>query len=396
MNNSNVDFAHIKNSTCVTFENITKIMCTTLQFSCSQKNNAKYNSDDIHHFIMSCCLGNSYSESTAKKLKIRTQCVVPSGSWVRKQIVKISQDKMTIALSDGIDQTISHLKKLGMLKNPVTVAIDKHFICRYDKTDSAYLVKSKPKNGTATFEGYGSIQSVDKSCRVQIGAVPIKKGDSKAIIVRKLLSDCLRNNITTEQVLLDREFFSTAVIHELKQNNCKFIIPARKTPGIKKAIIQYVNGDRELISEYIIRDSSGHVESFTLVILPNPNVTKPNLTDQYVVFATNIARQKISHNIWQIPEEYRRRWGIETGYACVEKFRPRTCSINPSVRFLYFFYPLILFNAWIIANCMLRKDCSISHTNPIITIEILKCIFEIIIVNLFKEIKSEYYLENVR
>jgi len=371
-------------------------MCTTLLFSCSQKNNARYNSEDIHYFIMSCCLGNCYSESTTNKLKIRTECTIPSGSWIRKQIAKIPQEKMTVALSDGIDQTISHLKKLGMLQNPITVAIDKHFICKYDKTDSAYLIKSRYKNGTTQFEGYGTIQCVDKSCRVQIGATPIRQGDSKGVIVRKLLSDCLRNDIKTKQVLLDREFFSTAVIHELKQSGQTFLMPAVRTAGIKKAIIQHVEGNRESISEYTIRDSSKHIESFTLVIISNPKSDKPNLTDQYMVFATNIARQDLFQNILQIPEEYRKRWGIETGYACVEKFRPRTCSTNPSVRFLYFFYPLILFNAWVIANCMMRNHCSINNTNPVIIIEILKCIFEIIIVGFFRGIKSEYYLEDVR
>ena len=396
MNHNNLDFAHIKHSTTQAFANIAKIMCTTLLFSCSQKSNAIYNSDDIHHFIMDCCLGNCYSESTANKLKIKTDCTIPSGSWIRKQVAKIPQEKMIIALSDGIDQTITHLKNSGMLDFPVTVAIDKHFIPRYDKTDSPYLVKSRPKNGTDTFEGYGTIQSVEKSCRAQIGCAPIRQGQSKADVVRKLLSDCFRNDITVKQILLDREFFSTAVIHELKQDNHTFIIPVRKTAGIKKAILQYVDGNRESVSEYRIHSGSGHVESFNLIILPNPKPTKPNLTDQYLVFATNIARRNISQDIWQIPEEYRRRWGIETGYACVEKFRPRTCSVNPSVRFLYFFYPLILFNAWVIANCILRNDCCVNNTNPIITIEILKCIFEIIIVDFFKRIKSEYYLEDVR
>lgn len=396
MNHNNLNFAHVKNSTTGAFANIAKIMCTTLLFSCSQKSNALYSSEDIHHFIMDCCLGNCYSESTTKKLRIRTQCTIPSGSWIRKQIAKIPKEKMVVLLSNGIDQTVSHLKNLGMLNHPVTVAIDKHFIPRYDKTDSAYLIKSRPKNGTDTFEGYGTIQSVEESCRAQIGCTPIRNGHSKADIVRKLLDNCYRNDIKTKQVLLDREFFSTAVIHELKQNRQTFLMPARRTEGIKKAIIQYVNGNRESISEYRIHSGSGHIESFSLVILPNPKPAKPNPTDQYLVFATNISRQEISKDILQIPQEYRRRWGIETGYACVEKFRPRTCSVNPTVRFLYFFYPLILYNAWIIANVVLRNNYSVNHTNPIITIEILKCIFEIIIVDFFRGIKSEYYLEDVR
>ena len=107
---------------------------------------------------MSSCIENCYSESTAKRLKIKSNASIPSGSWIRKHIVKIPQEKMLLSLYGGIDQTILHLKKMGFLCKPVTVAIDKHFIPRYDKTDSPYLVKSKPKNGTDTFEGYGTIQ----------------------------------------------------------------------------------------------------------------------------------------------------------------------------------------------------------------------------------------------
>ena len=397
MNYSNVTFAHIKDSTCTAFSNVAKIMYTTLLFSASQKSNAKYTSEDTHNFIISSCIENSYSESTEKKLKIKSNASsIPSGSWIRKHIARIPQEVMLLFLYDSIDQTLSHLKKMGFLCKPVTVAIDKHFIPRYDKTDDdSYLVKSKPKNGTDTFEGYSTIQCVDESCRAQIGCTPIRKGDAKVIIVRKLLDSCIRNNIKIRLVLLDREFFSTAVIHEIKQNHCTFIMPARKTPGIKKAIEQFVSGYRESISEYRIRSASGHVESFTLVIIPKSNPKKSNITDQYVTFATNIPMNKIFWNISQIPEEYRKRWGIETGYACIGKFRPRTCSRNHSIRFLYFLYPLILFNAWIIANCMLRNNYSINNTNPIITIEILKCIFGIIIVDSFRKVTSEYYLEDV-
>ena len=49
--------------------------------------------------------------------------------------------------------------------------------------------------------------------------------------MRKLLSDCSRNCIKTRLVLLDREFFSTAVIHEIKQNHDTFIMPATLFPN---------------------------------------------------------------------------------------------------------------------------------------------------------------------
>ena len=218
------------------------------------------------------------------------------------------------------------------------------------------------------------------------------KKKTKTDIVRKLLDDINRNEIKIRLTLLDREFFSAAVIHEIKQNHDVFIMPARKTPGIKKAIIQYVNGNRESISRYTIKSASGHIESFTLVIVPKNNVTKSNVTDQYVVFATNAPMSKIFWNLHTLPEEYRKRWGIETGYACVGRFRPKTTSRNQSMRFMCFFYPLILFNVWIIANCMLTgKD---SCCKPTVTIHLLKLFIEKIVVDWFSD-RGKYYLECV-
>ena len=382
-----------KEKTTTAYNVVSKIICSILPIKCSQKSNAKWNIIDFFYGITAMCNGNSYAESAMNGLTVKSDNSNPCGRWIRNVIQSVPEQLMLLGLSDGIDSTIIHLKKLKMFRKPVTVAIDKHFIPRYDKTDDPYIVKSKSKSSTTTFEGYGTIQCVDESCRAQIGCTPIRKGHSKADIVRKLVHDCIRNCIKIRLVLLDREFFSTDVIHELKQNYCTFIIPARKTPGIKKAIIQYVDGNRESISQYTIRSASGHVESFTLVILPRPIVTKSNLTDQYITFATNIPTNKIFWNISQIPEEYRKRWGIETGCACVGRFRPRTTSKSHSMRFICFFYPLILFNVWIIVNRMLAGNNSCCK--PTVTIHLLKLFIEIIIVDWFSD-RGKRHLECVR
>ena len=133
--------------------------------------------------------------------------------------------------------------------------------------------------------------------------------------------------------------------------------------------MQYVKGDRESVSECTIHSASGRAESFNPVMLPAADTKKGTGGDdkkmrrrrKHLMFATNITKNNrmLKGNVSVIPDEYRKRWwGIETGYACIEKFRPQTTSKNQSMIFLYFFYPLILFNCWIIANCMLQREMS--------------------------------------
>ena len=60
------------------------------------------------------------------------------------------------------------------------------------------------------------------------------------------------------------------------------------------------------------------------------------------------------------------------GYVEVEKFRARTTSRNHTLRLLYFFYALILYNAWLLANLMLAKRFSKLLAEPIIRVTIMK------------------------
>lgn len=54
-----------------------------------------------------------------------------------------------------------------MFKTPHRVAIDKHKIPRYDKKIGPHLIRSKPENGTKTFETYIA-KSVEEMQRAQI------------------------------------------------------------------------------------------------------------------------------------------------------------------------------------------------------------------------------------
>ncbi len=378
------------------FEIITKIMYSVLQFPCSSKNNSRFHNADAHNSIMSLCLGNSYSESGLKRLAIQSGNNSPTGSWLRKIISKISQKTMLIQLHRSLDSTVSKLRELGVFDIPVTIAIDKHLIPKYDKLPNHFLIQSKSKNSTNHFESYCTMQCVEKRIRAQLGYYPLYHNKSNADFVRKLLSDGIHNGIKIKLLLVDREFFTTGIISVIKQKKLKFLMPAKKNSRIKDAILQYVNGNRESISPYTIKSASGHVESFTLVILPNKNARKKsNIIDQYVVFATNLTPKEISQNIQNIPTDYKKRWGIETGYAYVGRFRPKTTSSNQSIRLLYFYYSLILYNAWIIANLIISEECNVNNHKPIISIEILKYFFVKIIIEYFRNNKNNYFLECV-
>ena len=49
----------------------------------------------------------------------------------------------------------------------------------------------------------------------------------------------------------------------------------------------------------------------------------------YILFATNKDVKSIEKFEKSIPEEYRKRWNIETGYRVKNNFKIRTCTESP-------------------------------------------------------------------
>ncbi len=74
-----------------------------------------------------------------------------------------------------------------------------------------------------------------------------------------------------------------------------------------------------------------------------------------LVFCTNLAcwRNKLT-------EYYSFRWGIETGYRCVEDFAAKTCSTHPVVRLFLFYFAVALYNAWVVVNLQKANDAHVT------------------------------------
>jgi hypothetical protein len=177
------------------------------------------------------------------------------------------------------------------------------------------------------------------------------------------------------------------VINGLKKVRQTFLMPCRLTKGIKQAVMEYAQGKREMISEHSIRGTGDDREmeaSFTLIIFPKTGCGKEeDPLKRYIPFATNIPKGKILWNISRLPKDYRLRWGIESGYSAIEQFRARTTSRNHSLRLLYFFYAMVLYNAWLLANLTLARNISKHLKDPIITVQVLKAVFERIVAEAF-------------
>lgn len=348
-------------------------MCTNVSIPCSDRYNAIYDDEDLHASLINLSLNGFYAESGMKRLSVSSGRRLPSGSWVRDRISSLSEGQIKDMMGMAHASMLDRLKEFKIFNTPVTAAIDYHKIPRYDKMTDEKLVRSKHEDGTSRFECYATLQCVDEGRRAQICCQQVGCFDEKHGVIEKLVTESRLDSIDIALLLLDRGFFTIDAIKTLKKLHVRFVMPCVMNDGIKKALQEYIEGKRKSISRYTMGKGERST-SFTLVILTRPDSNKNQ--KRYLLFATNIPVGHILWNIHKLPEDYRARWGIETGYRDVEQVRARTTSTNNAIRLLYFLYSLILYNAWLLANLIIADRFSIHMTEPIIQLTMMAAYFE--------------------
>jgi hypothetical protein len=385
--NSSVRMAHEYDASKEAFERLTQIMCTEVSIPVSDRYNAIYGEEDLHHSLTLLCIENRYAESGMKRLAIEasSSARVPSGSWVRDTISKLSEDNAINRSEKALDSTLRELMRYGVFNEPVMCAMDKHQIPRYDEGMESFLTRGKQKDGTMKFETYATLQCVEEGRRAQIACTHVRILDDNTDVIAGLLEQARLQQIDVSLLLLDREFFSASVIARLNKLGQRFLIPCKLTRGIKEAIREYAQGrGRRVSGQALVPSERRETGPFNLVILPRKGFeNEKDPLKRCIAFATSIPKRFVMWNVRRLPGDYRRRWGIETGYSGVEGFRARTTSRNHALRLLYFYYALVLYNAWLLANLIIARRFSKILTRPIIQMQTLRVTIHTIVVASF-------------
>ena len=348
------------------FKIMSSLFLSNLKIQFSDRHNSLYDYSDFLARLFDMCRHGQYAETAYNSRFIKdakNQCKrIPCGKWMLGVIKQVRYDYMLIRCLKMADRTVMRMKRHGMLRVPVDVAIDKHTIPRYDKTyNMLNIITSKSRDGTYHFNCLATINCTVEGSRAFLGATLVRRMDSLQDTVSKLIDGCTKKGIWIGVLTVDREFFSTGVIGALRSKNIQFLMPATQTKGIKKATSEFKAGKRDAVSQHVLTssDAGKEPEKFTLIILEREDKKGRKVIH---AFATSVSVDVVCGfkrgemtGAEAFVEQYRARWSIETGYRCIESMRPRTTSREESVRVLLLFTPIILFNAWILASHLLQR-----------------------------------------
>ncbi len=259
------------------------------------------------------------------------------------------EKRVNAALADGLPKALR--------TRPQTLAIDLTLIPYHGQPqkDPKEIYRSQPKSGTSHFHAYASCYVVRKGHRFTIALTPVQKGEPMEEIVRRLLRVARAEGVKCRLLLLDRGFYSVAVVRYLQAARCPFLMPTIQR-GRKPAAGKAPTGTRAF--------ATWKKSGWSIHTLKTTKATKygKTATVQICVSCGNFAgkwgrhgRRTFVYAFWGfqpgstswVRETYRTRFGIETSYRQMNEGRIRTCTRNPLLRLLFFALAMILRNVWV-------------------------------------------------
>ena len=312
------------------FKLIDSMPVSLLQIKFSERRNTLYGQADVFGRLFNMCRHAEYAE-TARSSDPDDGAGVLTGRWVCDKIRDIRHDHILKRCQKMVDRTVRRMRRQGMFRMHVDIAIDKHLVCGYDKFSKIVnTIKSKYKNGTCDFNCLATANCTTDGSRTFLAARLVRWGDANADVVSGLISDCKKKSEGIRSMKVDREFFSVGMINLLESLKILFMVSAIKTRSVKKAVKEFESGTREAVLRHFIESDCGRAD-FTLIIQKRD--------DGYFTLATRPRCRKSSVQIRQprgcggirrtVPPPrggWRLRTGITNPSASVRQVRTSPCG----------------------------------------------------------------------
>jgi Transposase DDE domain len=213
------------------------------------------------------------------------------------------------------------------------------------------IYRSQAKSGTTHFHAYATVYIVRRGQRFTVALLRVEYGTALVEGLRRLLHLLRQAGIRPRLLLLDRGFYSVAVIRYLYRARYPFIMPVVRH-GRAANDLRGPSGTNVFAAA---KCSGGYTSTLT-------NADKHTATVLICVHCRNgqgqrgrQGRQTLVYACWGIGtpsttwvyQTYRRRFGIETRYRQLHEAHIKTTTRDPTLGLLFVGIALLLRNIWV-------------------------------------------------
>lgn len=214
------------------------------------------------------------------------------------------------------------------------------------------IYRSQAKRGTTHFHAYATCYIVQKGRRYTVALTPVEKGAALVEVLKRLLRRASRAGVRPNLLLLDRGFYSVAVIRYLQAARYPFIMPViihgrtASHPKGPSSTRVFATWKRSGWSTYTLTNANHCKATVSIGVHCRNGQERRHRRHgrQTLVYAFWGLRPKTTHWLFQI---YRYRFGIETSYRQLGEACIKTTTRNPILRLLLVGIALLLRNVWV-------------------------------------------------
>ena len=297
---------------------------------------ANYECQDTLNILLHAATSSTDSlESASNDLQRKNPDLrIPSADTIFNYI---KENKIEDILSSFRKMNLELFKMMKLENNIHDIAIDFHDISYYGDKNTPGIRGIKLKNGSSWGKSFCTLDIIGTS-HLTPDVIDINSlNKNYSLLIESLFKRLKTIGVKTGTTYLDKEFFNTDVISKLDELKVNFVIAAKSTQVINRELKNHQKeyGNTSTIFEYRFQKGG---PSFNVVAIYNDKKKK------YLLFATNKKAESIEKFEKMIPEEYRKRWNIETGYRVKNEFKIRSCTKSPVARVLFFIIQCIMYN----------------------------------------------------
>src|SRR5437763_4463848 len=241
----------------------------------------------------------------------------------------------------------------ALRRHPQRLAIDLTLIPYHGEpfADVEEVYRAQAKDGTSHFHAYATAYVVRQGQRYTVALACVSKGEPLKDVVQRLLRQSASVGIRPRLLLLDRGFYSVAVVRYLQRARHPFLMPvvchgrSPKQPGGPTGSYVFRTWKTSGGSTYTLSDAKKRTATVSICVKCR------NYRGQW----KRHGRQALVYAYWgyrpgspdSVFATYRTRFGIETSYRQMHEGRIRTTTRRPLVRLLYVGIALVLRNLWV-------------------------------------------------
>ena len=321
------------------------------------QHNAAYDMSDLADDLMRAAIRETLdtavigAKSAAKASYMILERPVPDDLWFDSIMSGINHEAAMKSFTGMTSKILSMFGRINQMpKNGLDISISMHRT-RQDHGDiGAQRARLKSENDTNTFERHITVQCVNGDMQLVLGCHTVPAGYSIPDMIQDMAGMCRDAGASINLIMLDKEFFSAAILEALDKSNVNYLIPCTDTPDVAKALDEFAAGRRSKVSENHLTESGRRVP-YTMIIDERRKKRSNDCEEEnpapgktFAGFATNDPGTDIF--------KYHAHTGVKTCHAIMDGASAKTRRYSPRKRLLYTLYFLMIFNGWVAINVL--------------------------------------------